>query len=157
MKEIPLTRGLVAVVDDEDYERLAAFKWRATADGYAVRDIPHPLRPGKKTAEFMHRALLGLAFGDERKGDHRNNCRQDNRRDNLRIATQTENTRNRLLCHSSSGLKGASWHSRDRKWLARICVNNKNIHLGRFDTAEAAHDAYKAAAAKLHGEFARAA
>jgi hypothetical protein len=158
MKEIPLTRGLTAIVDDADYERLSKFKWRADACGYAVRDIPHPRRPGRKTVEFMHRALLGLPFGDKRQGDHRNTCRQDNRRENLRVATNAENNRNkRLTKDNTSGLKGASWHSRDRKWLSQIQLNGKNVHLGRFDSAEEAHAAYCKAAREFHGEFARAA
>jgi hypothetical protein len=157
MKEIPLTRGFVAIVDDEDFERLSAFKWRANAEGYAIRDVPHPLRSGKKTVEFMHRSLLGLEFGDKRQGDHRNNCCQDNRRANLRIATHAENSRNKPLTKdNTSGLKGASWHSRDRKWLSQIQVNGKAVHLGRFDSAEAAHTAYVKAAASLHAEFANA-
>lgn len=158
MKEIPLTRGLVAIVDDEDYEILSAFKWRATADGYAVRDIPHPLRPGRKTLEYMHRRILGLGFGDKRQGDHENACRQDNRRENLRIATQAQNQQNKGLSRVNlTGMKGISWHKRDRRWQAMISIGGKAKYLGQYLNADEAHAAYCKAAREFQGEFAKTA
>ncbi len=155
MSEIPLSRGLIAVVDDEDYGWLCAYKWHANAYGYAVRRIHHPTKPDSQTSVFMHREILSLEFGDKRQGDHINFETLDNRRSNLRVATASENGSNRrLLRGNTSGLKGVTWHKRDRKWQAAIGVGNGKKYLGYFDTAEQAHEAYCKAAAEVHGEFA---
>ncbi len=88
--------------------------------------------------------------------DHVNGDRADNRFENLREATNSENQRNaRKHRDNSSGFKGVSWQSRDCRWQARIQVNKKCKYLGLFDTKESARAAYLAAAMKLHGSFAR--
>lgn len=91
--------------------------------------------------------------------DHKNGDPLDNRLCNLREATPSQNSWNmRLHSRSSSGLKGAYKHSlQPGKWIAIICKNRKQKNLGTFDTKEAAHAAYCAAARDLFGEFARAA
>lgn len=90
--------------------------------------------------------------------DHINRNRADNRLANLRPATQSENMANiGVPKHNTSGLKGASWDRQMRKWQAKIEVAGKQIHLGRFESREAAHKAYMAAARRQFGEFARAA
>lgn len=76
---------------------------------------------------------------------------------NLRLASRSENNRNRgAQCNSKSGLKGVSWHGGHAKWQAAIRAGGKDKHLGYYKSAEEAHQAYCAAATKLHGEFARA-
>jgi hypothetical protein len=155
MKEIPLTRGLTAFVDDDDYDKVSPHKWHADHEGYACRKAAHPIKPGKSTTIFMHRVLLGLEFGDLRKGDHKNGNRADNRRENIRIATAGQNRNNsRIAANNTSGFKGVCWNKKDRRWAARIRINRKSIHLGYFLTPEAAHEAYCKAALELHGEFA---
>lgn len=94
----------------------------------------------------------------ERDVDHRDGDRQNNRWDNLRAATRSENIHNMgLRPRNTSGRKGACFDARRGKWLAQITVNGKHLHLGRFDTREEAGDAYDAAAAKYFGQFARVA
>jgi hypothetical protein len=85
--------------------------------------------------------------------DHINRDRVDNRIANLRLASNSQNGANSNAKPSFSGLKGAHWHSRDKKWFSAIYYNGKKHHLGRFATAEEAHAAYCEAAEKMHGEF----
>ncbi|MBN3757254.1 Fis family transcriptional regulator [Paraburkholderia sp. Tr-20389] len=155
MREIPLTKGLVALVDDEDFEWLSQFKWHADHEGYACRKAAHPIKVGKSTTIFMHRELLGLEFGDSRKGDHKNGYRTDNRRENIRIATAGQNRSNsRLAANNTSGFKGVSWSKADKCWYAQIRIGGKRKYLGGFKAPEEAHAAYCKAAQELNGEFA---
>lgn len=88
--------------------------------------------------------------------DHINGIRDDNRIANLRLATNTENGRNRVVSKNNKiGLKGVCRKSLGERFTATIWVNGKNRHLGYFHTAEAAAAAYDLAAAKYHGEFAK--
>lgn len=90
--------------------------------------------------------------------DHVNGVPGDDRIENLRPATRSQNMGNRKLnANSRSGLKGVQWRERDSKWRARITLNGRQKELGLFDTAEKAHAAYLEAARLLHGEFARGA
>lgn len=90
--------------------------------------------------------------------DHRDGVRANNRWENLRPATRSENLRNmRLRSDNRSGLKGAHYRPSRGKWQSSIRVGNRTIRLGSFDSAEAAHAAYCEAAKKYFGEFARAA
>lgn len=94
----------------------------------------------------------------ENKVDHRNLLRHDNRWSNLRLATDGENARNApARKRNTSGFKGVSLFKQSGKWKAQIQSDRKTYHLGLFLTPEEAHAAYAEAAARLHGEFARAA
>lgn len=160
MKHIPLTQGQVAIVDDEDYKRISALKWRAcwsshTKSFYAARD--NAMIAGKRGHKvYMHRVILGLEYGDKRKGDHINHDTLDNRRvENLRIATPGENQHNRgRQNRNTSGFKGIYWHKIANKWASHIGLDGRTKHLGLFDTPEAAANAYDFAAIALHGDFA---
>jgi len=88
--------------------------------------------------------------------DHINLCRSDNRIQNLRIASHGENSINtNAKSHNVSGLKGAHYHIKRKKYRSRITINGKQKWLGYFDTAEEAHAAYCKASIDLHGEFSR--
>jgi hypothetical protein len=90
--------------------------------------------------------------------DHANGNPDDNRIANLRRTTTAQNMQNsRRFSTNSSGLKGVSFCRQTNKWRAKIVVDGRSTHLGRFSTAERAHAAYVAAAIKYFGEFARAA
>jgi hypothetical protein len=90
--------------------------------------------------------------------DHKNTIRWDNRWNNLREATPTQNRANSSRRKdNSSGMKGVSWHAPRKKWRARIMLGRKETHLGLFDSKEAAQRIYIKAAKKYFREFARAA
>lgn len=88
--------------------------------------------------------------------DHRDGNSMNNRWANLRLSTVSSNAANRKRYRSNtSGYKGVSFHRRMRRWTAYITKDGRRYTLGCFDTAEAAHEAYAAAARELFGEFAR--
>ena len=89
--------------------------------------------------------------------DHINRDRLDNRIANLRAADRCQNQQNKLQSNNKSGFKGVSLHNPRlaKPWQAQITVRGQHHHLGNFSTPEEAHEAYKEAAARLHGEFAR--
>ena len=155
MKEIPLTQGKVALVDDDDFEWLSQFKWYAVKFGrtfYAVRQAPRV--NGKQRTIWMHREVLGLKPGDPRV-DHRDGDGLNNQRMNLREATHRQNMMNSRGRSGSSRFKGVDWDKRAKKWRARISVNGKKKHLGYFIDEEEAARAYDEKAKKIFGEFAR--
>lgn len=155
VRELPLTQGLVALVDADVYEWASEFKWYAWRGGntfYAIRDVRKP--DGSRAAERLHRAVLGVT---DRliQVDHINGHGLDNRRVNLRTATHAENQRNRRQQrNNSSGFRGVYWSKHDRRWRARLRLDGRTHSLGYHDTAEAAALAYDAAARELFGEYA---
>lgn len=88
--------------------------------------------------------------------DHKNRDRRDNRWENLRAATRSQNNANRVTT-ASHGFKGATYNKRQGRWAAQTKFKGKPVYLGYYDTPEEAHAAYLAAAERLWGEFARAA
>lgn len=150
-KELLLSKGRVAIVDDEDFEELTEYNW--WYDGrYAVSNI----EKGGKRKVYMHRFLLqpenGLLV------DHKNGDCLDNRRVNLRIATYRENSANcRLHKHNTTGFKGVYRYSpgKSKKWRAAITYKDKQISLGYFTNPIEAADAYNKKAKELFGEFAK--
>ena len=153
--EIPLTKGKVAIVDDDDYERLSSHKWCVNGCSshlcYAHRCIAGA--NGKRYMQKMHREILGLKNGDGRIADHINGDGLDNRKINLRIVDKSTNNSNcKKHRNNKSGYKGvyATW---DRKmWMAKIRINGTLIVLGStFVTKEEAALAYDNAFATYRG------
>lgn len=87
--------------------------------------------------------------------DHKDMVRSNNQLSNLRLATRSQNHANKNFGDNTSGVRGVSWCSRDKKWLAQIKINGKNHRLGVFETVDAAAEVFKAAKLKHFGEFAR--
>ena len=155
MREIQLTQGQIAIIDDEDYEYISGTKWYAWWNP-CTRSFYARTNNKNYCSIYMHRVVLKV-FGRKRLVDHINMNTLDNRKENLRICSQSMNMCNRgPTISNASGLKGVYWGKDNKKWRSRIMVNGKNIHLGRFETAEEAHAAYCNAAKHLHGEFFRA-
>lgn len=141
MKEIPLSQGKAALVDDEDFELLSAVDWlvgRVRNTFYAHRNVRRP--DGKWVVEFMHRVILtrklGRAVTDGMHTDHVNGDGLDNRRENLREATDGQNQRNcrRHKANPSSQYLGISRDKVNNKWQAHVMVDYKSIRLGRYAT-----------------------
>ncbi len=155
MKKIPLTRGMFALVDDEDYEELSKYRWcavRSRNTYYALRNSHRDVN-GKQYNILMHRVIIGTPIGMET--DHIDGDGLNNQRYNLRICTKQENQRNRRNpSNNTSGYKGVSFRNRTGRWQARIDINGKTTHLGMFSTPEEAHSAYCEAAKKYYGDFA---
>lgn len=159
MKEIPLTRGYVALVDDEDYERISGHKWCSNIhprkDGtnrvYAVRDAS---TEGRIHRVYLHRAIL--EYNDRNDIDHIDGNPLNNVRSNLRVCSRAENARNaRVRTGGTSRFKGVRWHSQNKNWQARITVNGKDRHIGIFGSEVDAAVAYDVAAKVFFGCFAK--
>lgn len=153
VKEIPLTKGRVALVDDEDYEHLMQWKWHLYNKGYANRTIEAPREAGgkrKKTGCQMHRYIMNAPKGSMI--DHINGDKLDNRKENLRFCTDQQNKMN---CPPRKKYKGASRvKSCHNRWEVQIRVNGKKLYIGMYDSEEKAALAYNEAAKKYFGEFA---
>jgi len=148
-KEILLTAGQVAIVDEDDYERLNKLSWQVSSRGYANRRVY--LKGNQYSTLIMHREIMQPP--DDMQVDHINGNKLDNRKQNLRICTASQNSMN---SNRQKGLyRGVTWHKRDRKWRANIGANREKIYIGQFDCPHEAAKAYNKKALELHGEFAR--
>ncbi len=148
MKEIKLTQGKVALVDDEDFERINQFKWYA----HKIREMWYATR--SSTRFYMHRVIMNAPSG--MLVDHKDRDGLNNQKYNLRVTTNAKNLWNQgKHKDNTSGYKGVSFDKKSKKWLVQIRVNDGNArHLGYFDTVEEGAHAYDRAAKELHGEFA---
>lgn len=147
---IPLTRGKVAVIDFDDFEKVRPYKWFATKsrhNWYATRTDGSHIR--------LHRFLLDAP--PEKQVDHENGDGLINQRYNLRLCTNAQNNqaRKRKRAGAWSKFRGVTWDKRDTIWMARIGAAEKAIHLGSFKNEEDAARAYDKKAKELYGEFAQ--
>lgn len=151
MKEVPLTQGQVALVDDSDFNCVNALKWHALRypNGYrAVRTVQNNL---KRRAIYLHNFITGF-----RRTDHRDGNSLNNQKENLRAATHSQNQRafRTKKKGSSSRFRGVSWHIHRQAWSAQIWVAKKLVHLGYFSDENSAARAYDSEARTHYGEFA---
>lgn len=148
MKEIKISGGKSAIVDDEDYEYISSYKWRYLA-GYAARAI---FVGDKQKAILMHRVINKTPEGFDT--DHINGNRLDNRRSNLRTASRSQNLINKgKQSNNTSGYKGVSWHKVVGAWGVNIGLNGKCVHAGYFDSIEDAVRARKKLERFFYGDF----
>lgn len=154
MKTIPLSRGMVAMVDDEDYRRLSRFKWFAYRDGkrwYAHRNIR---RLGKWTTSKMHNEIVPSPQGKEL--DHRDRNGLNNQKYNLRPVTRSQNRMNSITPGNKHGFKGIFFDGRgkNKPYSARVRSFGRGHSGGYFFTAVEAAAAYNKLALKYFGEYA---
>lgn len=149
---ITMKNGINTVIDAGDAERVfSGNRWCASWSGrdwYFVRGGHGMPR------QYLHRVIIGVedkAFAV----DHRDGDTTNNRRDNLRVCTQQQNTFNSKSRKSASGYKGVVWTPHCKKWSARITKDGKDIYLGLLLEIKDAALAYNVAAVKYFGEFAR--
>lgn len=145
MIEIPLTQGKIALIDDEDFDLVSQFTWHAFR-GY--KNLFYAAN--KKHRLLMHRLVLGAKIGE--KVDHKNGNSLDNRRENLRIATTSQNAAN--WKHRDGKFKGVCLEKRTNTWISYIKKDGKTTYLGSFALPEEAAQAYDDKAKELFGEFA---
>jgi hypothetical protein len=155
MKTVALTQGFVALVDDEDFERVSQHKWRAMVCSntvYAVRDLLSV--KGKQKIQSMHRFVLGLSGGHAPEVDHEDHNGLNCQKYNLRTATRTQNQANaQKRIDNISGVKDVYWDKAQSKWRVQVQVNGKRQNVGRYSSLECAKVAAQDALIKHHGEF----
>jgi hypothetical protein len=149
-KLIFVSPDYVAKVDDADYDMLNAYKWWSVRHRHGGLATVYAWTRKKGKRMSMHGMLVPHA-------DHRNNDGLDNQRDNLRMATQSQNRMNtrKTISHTSSQYKGVCWHKRAKKWMASIKIDRTPRYLGLFVEEHHAAEAYDEAAKKLFGSFAK--
>jgi len=153
-RRIRLTNGRYALVSDHKYEELRRFVWIDKGTG-VIRNCGYHPNGSHKTVS-MHRQILGIAKGSKSVVDHINGNVRDNRDENLRECSQTENSRNNKKSkNNKTGYKGVYWSAVDGSFASEIGVNRKHIPLGTFDDPKIAGYAYDNAARKYFGEFAK--
>lgn len=145
MFELPLTRGGVAIVDDEDRHIVAPYNWCLHTKGYAVASSGLPL---------MHRLLMNADAGAD--VDHRNGDKLDNRRSNLRVTTRKVNSRNRTRPdpRSRSGVPGVT--QRRQRFIAYFWHEGRWLYLGSFGSLAGAAIARVDAELTYNGEVSTA-
>jgi hypothetical protein len=152
-KLIPLSQGLFAIVDSEDYKILRGMKWHAVYSKdmdsyYAARKIN-----GKR--QWMHGFLTNTPPGFV--VDHANSCTLDNRRENLRVCTQSQNCANRRMSFSNTtGHKNVYFRKERNTYIVRIKHKGKLYSFGSFKDKESAAIVAERESINLNGEFARA-
>ena len=161
MKEIPLSQGKVALVDDEDWHRLSQKRWSAIRDDnmfYAARTI----QVNRKSRMIrMHREVLGLQHRDGIMCDHWDRNGLNNQKHNLRICSNSQNQANsgKQKRPGHSIYKGVSffsnWVHPAKPWTSTVICQKKRVNLGVFRTESNAARAYDEAARRMFGNYAR--
>lgn len=137
MKMIPLTKGAVTIIDDEDFDFVSQWRWKLHPQGYACRSTQVA---GKYVTLLLHRVIANTPVGLQ--ADHINRDRLDNRRANLRNVSGSVNTMNQGLSpRNTSGHRGVTWDKARGKWQSKTKHLGRWVYLGRFDTAEQAAEA----------------
>lgn len=154
MKKIKLTQGKVALVDDEDYERVNQYKWYACFQ--KKRNIFNACRKFNQKNIYLHQYIMDTqGKGHGYSIDHIDHNPLNNQKSNLRVCDNSENIRNqRIKENSTSGYKGVFLTKNKKRYVATIGFNNKKIHVGTFNSPIEAALAYNKKALELFGEFA---
>jgi len=153
---IPLSMGLIAIVTQERYVELMEWKWSASRGRYTFYAVRHYMEKGKIKQIAMHQQIWRV--GEKEQVDHANGNGLDNRDDNLRPASDTEQRINsKMMANNTSGHRGISWDKKWKKWRVRIQVHGKEIWLGRYADYDEAVRVREEAEIKYFGGFKRCA
>jgi hypothetical protein len=134
-----------AIIDTEDFHFVKMYKWHLDGKGYVSTF-------NNKKYQSLHRLILNPE--KNKVVDHINRNILDNRKNNLRICSQSENARNKGICSdNSSGVTGVGWSKEKNMWRSYIGINHKNIHIGYYNNKEDAIKARKDMELKHFGEF----
>lgn len=151
---VALNRGCVAVIDAADIPLLTGTTWFAHEGAKTIYVRRQESHDGRLVNVYLHRLLMGYPEGFT--VDHCDLDGLNNRRSNLRLASMSQNAMNRRKrSDNSTGFKGVYKAQKGSRWLAKVSANGENFYLGRFATAEEAHEAVLAKRRELHGEFER--
>ena len=154
MKQVRIARNNFALVDDDEYEKIAKRKWYM----HKTEKINYARCKMERGFQYMHRMVTKAKRGEY--VDHINQNGLDNRKSNLRICTKSQNGCNRGKDKdNTSGYKGVTYitsrHKRRKRWRAQIVTNKKLICIGYYFTKKEAAIAYDNSAKKYHKEFAK--
>jgi hypothetical protein len=154
MPQIPLTKGQLALVDDCDHDTLTAIgKWCFSNSGYAMHYYVDDA--GKRKTLYMHRLVMQRILCDvipaDFQVDHINLNRLDNRRENLRLATRSQNQAHKGRQSNTSCYKGVN--ANRGRWEARIRFQGRRFFLGKYDHAKMAAQVYDAASRHFYQDF----
>lgn len=147
MKELKLNKNKVTFVDDEDFEFLNMFNWKIKIENN-VETVYCSMKLHKFLAKLYNFDIKDVI-------DHKDGNRLNNQKSNLRPASRKENSRNMKVRKNITGFKGVYPNLNKTRFVAKIFTNNKQVHLGVFDTAEEAAKVYDEKARKYFGEFAK--
>lgn len=138
--KIKLNNNNYTIIDDEDFELFNQFKWFAHEERGRTYVISDTRRKGKRVVLYLHRILNGTP--KHLITDHINGDTLDNRKSNLRSATNRQNTQNRHH-NTTSKYPGVHYKKQTGRWCASIRIEGKKVHLGYTDTEEGAFNLYK--------------
>lgn len=146
--------NLYAIIDEEDLPLVSQYRWCVYVKPHTTYAVAYREHDNSLQTIRMHRLIMGDPPGLDI--DHRNRNGLDNRKENLRAATRTQNMQNqRRHRNSRYPYKGIARDKSGRYWRAAIYVNGRRKDIGRFATPEEAARAYDEAAVRYFGEFAR--
>lgn len=148
-------REFEILIDDEDWDMVSQYRWNvAIKKGTPYIQSSVKNEDGDKITKQLAREILNAPKGTI--VDHKDGNTLDNRKQNLRLSDQRTNAQNmRSNINSTSKYKGVSWNKDRNKWRAVLKYNDKQVHIGRFNTEEEAAQAYNKAALQYFGEYAR--
>ena len=140
--------------DKEDYDKIKGYCWcYNSSNGYLVSESSN-----SNKHVLLHRLVMGVdndnIVVDHKNHPSKNEHKIDNRKENLRICTQSQNSMNRSLSkNNKSGVTGVCFDKRRNKWLSYIKINQKQIRLGHFDNLDDAIKTRKMAEIKYFGDY----